>query len=483
MRPYQTTKRAKRVRADFKRRRVLFATLLAAGAGAHLRGLDWDEGATVLYLVGAPPRAGWGAWARSELPEGWRVAPSYYEGTTPILRYVSDDGRKVELHSALEWFGGGNLEEVVGAWELLELGVAEVFQGAGLLATPATTGRDLARRMFPRGHEYPALDDDTQTAIRSTLGQARIEGPQTLLGRYSGDELPGLFEYDGRLMYAALCWSMPAGVPFHVERPAWETIDDYSHGRYNVRARVPHDWPHAFGLLGVKDGRDGWRFPARAGESFRTWCDGAELRLARRNGWDLEIIESLTWPKTVPALRRWSEAMIELRARVGLLAEEGGYSTRVAELARAAVRQMVLTAIGAFQGRPHKVTHEAPIDDPPPDMPLERVRIEDDRYQWFTEEPVAWPAMSHPEWCATVWGRARARLLEAPGGAGALHMRPGTNLVALRTDAIYVDLWQPWEDDGKAGRFRLRRFTHSSVTTPRSSSALLETRKLLDRAE
>lgn len=491
MRPYQAPHSSRRLRIDLKPRRVIFAPL-AGSAGAHLRHLEGLEGATVVYLTGPAP-ASWRDWQRAELPAGWSIAPSYFEGTTPILRYdhAGEEIGPVELHHASEWFGAGDYSEAEAkdAWCLLEIALAEVFPklNARLLATPATTGRDLARRLFPGGAEYAVLDSETQDLLRSTLGQARIEGPQTLLRDYPDHLLPGAFEYDGRLMYAALCWSMPSGVPHYRERVPLEEIDDYAHARYHVRARVPRDWPHAFGILGVKAGRDGWAFPCAPGIEIDTWCDGSEFRLARREGYALEVLESLTWPTTSPALRKWADALVRLREHCVVVSIEGRYSSKVLTLARFAVRHMILTAIGAFQGRPHKVTREAPIDDPPADMPFERARIEGDVYQWSEEDPPAWPEMIHPEWSAVVWGRGRARLLEgpAPAGplrlgertyAGILHCQPGTHVIALRTDAIYVDRWQPWADDGAAGRFRLVRYSHDPVPTPRSAAEVARMR-------
>lgn len=496
MRPYQTASKVQRSRRQYAARGVVFAEISTGGAGGHLDRLDGGAGRTVVYVVGPAPRDGWRAWQALGLPPGWVTEPSYFEGATPILRYAHEHGARVEIHHASEWFGGdADLADALNAWHVLTAATAEVFQGARLLATPATTGRDLARRMLPRGHEFPTLDDETQGLLRSTVGQARIEGPQTLLAdelvERGGCDLPGLFEYDGRLMYAALCWSLPVGVPYWRDRPSLDEIDEYAHARYHVVARVPPTWPHRFGVLGVKEGRDGWRFPARPGERFDTWCDAAELRLAFRHGWSIDVVSSLTFPRTSAALRRWASALVDLRARCTVVGSEGDYSQRVVDLAQRAVRQMLLTAIGAFQGRPHRVTVEAPITDtPPPNMPFERVRIEGDRWQWYEDRPTRWPEFAHPEWCATIWGRGRARLLEGPAGdraghrlhAGCLHLAPGSRVVALRTDAIYVDRWQPWNDDGAPGRFRLVRFTHKPISAPRTATELLALRPQLDRA-
>lgn len=497
MRPYQATKTSKRLRLDLKPRRVIFAQLAGEGAGRHLRLLEGLPGPSVIYLTGRPPES-WKAWQHGALEGEWQVAPSYFEGATPILRYSHPRpafGEKigpVEIHHASEWFGGGDYSdaEAKDAWCVLETALAESMprSRATLLATPATTGRDLARRLFAHTEDFPVLDDETQALLRSTLGQARIEGPQDLLpADLDLPALPGLYEYDGRTMYAALCWSMPVGVPFYETGQPIDHYDDYAHARYHVRARVPADWPKLFGILGVKEGAEGWRFPRLRGEEFSTWCDGSEFRIARREGFVLEVIESITWPRSSSgALRTWAREMVKLREHCVTVALEGRYSTRVLTLARHAVRQMIVTAIGAFQGRAHKVTHEASIDDPPASMPFEKARIEGDIYQWAEDEDAGWPEMSHPEWCATIWGRARARLLEAPAGgtpagverAGILHAQPGTQVIALRTDAIYVDRWQPWPDDGAAGRFRLVRYTHDDVPAPRSAADLLRIRTM-----
>ena len=72
--------------------------------------------------------------------------------------------------------------------------------------------------------------------------------------------------------------------------------------------------------------------------------------------------------------------------------------------------------------------------------------------------------MSHPEWSAQVWGRARARVLWAPTAvahtyAGALTI-PAAQLVSIYGDAVMTTREPEWAaprfDDGKPGRLRVK---------------------------
>jgi hypothetical protein len=437
--------------------------------------------ADIVYLVGKSPTSGWRPWALTTDPH-WEPAPSYYEGATPILRYEhAGSGRRIEFHHSSAWFPGAqdyDVGDAWRAWEILRHEIAHEFDGASLLATPATTGRECWLRTIPWGREYPALDADSQDFLRHTLGQARIEGPDTLLADWAEPELPGAFEYDGRLFYGALCWGLPAGIPSHDFDAGFH---DMAPGRYRVAVRVPQDWERPFGLLGVKDS-DGerWRYPARPGEQFTTWADGAELRLAFREGWEIAILERFLFPRREDPLRTWAEAMIRIRRRI--LQREAPDEIVADVLAGRAVRHMILTTIGAFQGRPHKVTEAAPLESAAAEAaPLARARIEDDWLLWSRDDPARWPGLAHPEWCSTIWGRARARLLEAPTGipdvkAGALHLAPGSRVIAFRTDAIYTTGRQAWPDDGREGRFRLVAQSHGPIPTPRTATALLNVR-------
>lgn len=441
-----------------------------------------------LYLVGDVPGVGVDglrSWAMPErLPDGWEHGRHYLEMPNPVLRYVQG-GREVEVLRVASWLGEADytVKEAAQAMRLVRAELEARFDEGRMLSTPATTGRYLIGRTVPFSSGWPVLTDELQDLIRSTSGQGRIE----LLPR-SG-ELPGLYEYDGRLMYAALCWGLSGGAPV---RDTADEYAGYTRGRYRVRFTVPGDWDercdpkcgmpgHAgIGLLGVTDDDDGWRFPSSPGETGETWCDGAELHVALAHGWKVEIRERLLWPDTPTRgpLDTWAERLVAARQA----AEEAAETPAVAALARNAVRAVILHGIGALHGRPHKVSRAVPIDhgDAVPLDVLDTVRPEGDWLLWTEGSDQAWPEMSHPEWSAAIWARARARLLSGPTGiaamrSGALHVWP-QHVVAFRTDALYLDRDPCWPDDGKPGRYRLKRAVTDPVAAPQDWHELLTTR-------
>lgn len=482
--PYQPGPAAKRMRRPIEQRDAAFAPV-APSAGLQLAQLA-PTLKRVAYLTGPMPDRGWREWALDGLAPAWQLVHYYDEGATPIMRYERRaDRRPVELHHAAEWFGAGDYdaETAEHAWLLLAGRVGATFPGAVLLATPATTGRELFLREIPHGHDYPALDDETQRFLRSTLGQARIESPDVLLRdeiRAGERELPGLYEYDGRLMYAALCWGLPCGPPVH---DACDAFDEYATGRYLVDVTVPgggrDEWRPPFGMLGMRDQAGHIRFPTDPGLTFSTWCDGAELRLALRTGWSCKVRERFLWPRYTHKgpLDAWANKLAAMHLRLlepSLTASDR--NRQLVDMVRRAIRQIILTAIGAFQGRERVETRACPIDEPA-GVPTAIARVEGGHFLWPVTVPPKWPALAHPEWCATVWGRGRARLLEGPNSVGALHSVG--RVVAFSTDAIYLTRRQRWHDDGKVGRMRLVRASAEPVPLPRSRADLLRVRSTL----
>lgn len=443
-------------------------------AGATLKRLD--AATQTAYLVGPVPAAGWRPWALEGLENGWELGEHYYEGATPVMRYVAG-GRKVELQHADAWFMGQATytpAEAARAWALLADALPRRFDRAVLWNTPATTGRDLWLRKIEPGRAWPVLPVSIRDLITENDGQGRIE-----LVDHEPDEIPLLAEYDGRLMYAALAWGLPAGIP-KWERGDAHTYEPQTRGRYLVRVTVPRDWPQPFGLLGIKEGRDGWRYPHAPGERFMTWVDGAELELASHCGWSFEILEALTWPpyNGKGPLDSWARALVAIReqfddARIG--------PGREYALVRAALRSIVLHTIGSLHSRAHKVTRFAAT---PEDLPAESRRVARPEpsggFSYPVELPAKWEAMQHPELASAIWGRARRRLLAGPGKVGALHA--AGDVLAFRTDAIYVTHYQRWGDDGRAGRFRLKHHGAGPFPTPRTARELLNLRSTLPTA-
>ena len=486
----------RRLRRALKVRETAFLPV-GPSAGAMLAELE--PGVEVVYLVGVSP-ASWLTWALTGLPDGWTPGSHYLEATAPVLRYRGPDGRKVEMHRAAQWFGPGDYSayDADTAWAFLKVAVSTEFRDATLLATPATTARELFLRTIPYGREWPVLSGDLQDLIRSTSGQGRTEVVHSpddhehwlAKGRYGAlSELPALFEYDGRLMYAALCWGLPMGVP------SWDAVDDYAgqtRGRYRVRVTVPRDWMETFGLVGVKrdDGSRLWEYPAERGRTFSTWCDGAELQIVLRAGWDVRILERLLWadgPGRGP-LDTWSQKLVTVRNGLEANGRNHPDYADISRLAAYGVRALLLHGIGSFHGRPHTVTQYRRTDDPGT-IPAgaTNVRLEGDWivYTVATADTLdtatpdtSWRArLSHPEWSAAIWARARARLVSGPQSTGALNRTAG-EVVGFRTDAIYFTARQDWPDDNRPGRMRLKRaLTEGPYPWPASGRELVELRE------
>lgn len=416
-----------------------------------------------VFLTGARPHEdnvdAFRAWL-TEPVEGW-TPRHYLERTTrPVLEWTRDDGRRVELLRAASWFGETDAAPmaVVHALDETARAIAGEFPEAVLLRSPATTGRELFVRSIPAGDAWPVLPDELQQLVRSTSTQGRIE-----LVWNGGSELPGLVEYDARVFYAALCDELPAGA---VERWNGEhPYGDYARCRVRARWTVPADWHHV-GIL-PELGPEGWTWPAEPGSEHAGWIAGVELQLARRWGWHVEVDESLVWPDKGRPLDTWARKL----GRLAQAAELDGKP-----LVRAALRSIVLHAIGAFQGRGHLVTKSAPVDELD-ELPAgaSSPRWEGDSIVWGELLGQAWPEAAHPEWCAEVWARARVRLLDAPapggGRVGALHV-PRHELVGFYTDAVFLTADPQWADDGKIGRFRCELVHDAPVRAPRTIGEL-----------
>lgn len=430
-----------------------------------------------VYLVGARPGAGTAAglrsWVHGELPPGWaHDARGHYmeSASSPVLRYTRPGGARVEVHRAAGWFGEGtySVADASDAYDATRALIEQRFDGATLVGTPATTGRVLFQQTIPRGHEFPVLSAELQELIRATAGQHRY-GPSDDELAARGGTLPGLYEYDGRFMFAALAWGAPVGVP---TRDTGDAFAGKARARYRVTFTVPREWSH-LGILGVKEGSDNWHYPRAPGARHETWADGCAVELALQHGWSVVIHERIIWGTGKP-LDEWAARLVKLRESVR------GTDT-VSALVRFALRHLVLTAIGAFSGRAAARTHWAPVGDRRPrGEGVTNVRAEGAFWVWAERGEQGWAELAHPEWSAHIWALAQRRLLDAPTGtagvrAGALHV-PYENVIALRADAVYLTAPAEWPDDGTAGRFRLVRAVREPLPTPSSHTELLRVR-------
>lgn len=469
-----------------------------------------EVGSSRVFLVGRPPfdpdagatRAeAVRAWALGEVPEGW-AAESHYlaDPTLPVLRFRHADGRRVTIMRAASWWGETNADVSTceAAWSGLERALDQVpaFAGAGLADTPATAGRALWLRTIPEGRNYPVMGEELRELIRTTAGQGRIERrPPAPRVPSCGDrscadhELAGGVDFtylDGRLMYAALTWGMPVGEP---RRWTGAEVDGLAarefqttirgRGRWRITVTVPDGWAHV-GMFMAPEAGSGWCYPDKPGQSFTTWADGSEVWAGMEHGWEPVIHEGITWEEGKP-LDAWRNAL------VGVYQAAQANGTPAALLAAKAVRSLLLFTIGAFAAPAHTVTRSAPIDGPPPEVPAgtEVRRVGENLIWQETAAPSSWTVQTmHPEWSATIWARARTRLLTGRGvgqeRVGALHL-PADRVVAFATDAIYLAGGAPgWADDGQPGRFRVKGVRPGPFDWPETASDLY---RLRDEAE
>jgi len=445
-----------------------------------------------VYLTG--PRPGGGspdqsrAWVLGQLPEGWAPDPmGHYlaDPELPVGRFRMGEGkgaRRVELHRVGVWGMDDATSPELARQVMSEVdralhegfasgsGVAKLEGHGSWLSTPATTGRELARSSVPFDRSadcsarFPVLSDDLAALVRSTSTQGRSQ----LLD--VGPELPALHYLDARFAYAALLAELPIGPGALVDGG---TFDPYAPARYEVRATVPDGWDHV-GLLGVKDGADGWLWPSTPGERFTTWADPSELNVAQHHGWTFDVVRTLHYAGRAKVLDGWGRALVRARDAIAAHEAKGEIASDVADLARGAVRAILLHGIGAFQASPRKITRTGTDPSKAP-AGADRHQV-GDRWVWTETMGAAQPELAHPEWSAAIWARCRARLLDSPGPngtrAGALTL-PRDQVVAFRTDAIWTTADPGWPDDGKAGRYRVKTRVEGPIAAPRTIADLL----------
>lgn len=398
----------------------------------ELLAASWAER---IFLVGPRPGGETAAemrdWALGALPDGWTHAHHFLEGTNPVFRYRDPDGRTVEVVRAAQWFGEGVYRpaDARQAWRQLDRALVREFPDPVLLSSPATTGRYLWQRSIRFGDAWPVLDEATVAWLHEHFGQGRFqifEAPRVV---------SRLVAYDARWSYAALCRQLGGGVATWSTRGEWTP---QARGFYRVDVT---GWPDGLGV-GVLPATDG-TWPTRAG--FVSYCEGSELLTARRAGVEFVVRESVLFADARRGpLDLWAERLSRCRART---------SDR---LVLSAIRAIILHTIGSLWGRPYRRTR---YSSNPGDVPhgAADLRVDGNYYAWTETAAPSVPDMVHPELAASIWGRARARLLDAPGPGGRrtgmLHV-PRSTLVGCRADAVYLDRDPGWTDDGQIGRFR-----------------------------
>lgn len=391
---------------------------------------------------------------------------SYTEG-----RYPRVSGHGGEVSWAAQWFGEAAYTpaQAEHVWEVVEQAIQAEWrdQSARLFGTPATTGRDLWGRTIREGEAWPVLAADTQQLIRSTAGQGRMEVFGSI-GKPS--YVPVLYEYDARMSYVALMRNLPIGEPAalfgHIDCADWQHDHPYAEGRYQVTWRAPDGWRWPGLLPAHGAGEREWEWPRHCDEP--SWCGGAELWVALQHGWQVRFHAAHVWARQGDPLRAWNRRLLAVLAIVNDELE----AAELRAMGRAAVRAILLHTVGAFHGSPRRVNHTG--DEPPAEARGIRKLRTGELYSWYTNEAPAWPEMIHPEWSATIWGRARARLAYSHRGeAGFLTVDPA-ELVAVRTDAIYTTSATGWTtDNGDPGHYTLRGVHKGPFAYPSTGTDVL----------
>lgn len=428
------------------------------------------------------------AWFLAPVGEGWTGSHFLADDAALVGRWEHTDGRTLEVQHVATWFGNGSYSarDAAMAWAVLRKELDTVCPGAVLMSTPSTTGRDVWRRMIPaKSKGFPVLSDELRQLIHATSGQGRRE-----LVRHEPVTLGMVTQWDMRLAYASLAWGMPVGAPTMVTRGQWDALTDEDQdklsqrrGRWLVQATVPPGWDHV-GILPYL-GPEGWAWPSKPGTSFRSWCSGSELCLAREHGWRVDVLEGFHFAEGKP-LNAWRDALLAIHGRASAPDWHPDVAP-AAPLVRAAVRMMLLGTIGAFASRSRATTHTAPEGAP---LPADaQVREVAGQYVWQTAGVRSeWTErMSHPEWAAEIWARCRTRLLEAPAvgearvRTGALHVPPGT-VIGFRTDGLTLAGDPEWPDDGAVGRFRLTGRARGAFGWPQTDGALSQLKRVAEGA-
>lgn len=459
---------------------------------AFLAALPERERPRLVYLCGGDTAGTTPgiSWWHEPLSHGWALRRWYDK--TDRRTAVYDRGELLcELRMAAPWFGGTgpalDPATCLDAWKLLLRQWRGAFGNqAVLMTTPAMTGMEAFEASMPYGASVETLSPELRTLIQGFTTQGRRE-----LFHSFTRTISTLTEIDARWMYAACLHRLPTGP---LLRDARNEFAGYTPGFYLVQATVPATWGH-IGLLpdlatiepgeaGIEpeeDERDGVRYgvryPRRPRQRFWSWASGAEVMLAKQCGWRVKIHQRLLWPETEKRPDVAKVWITKLRA----LRESGQHQgTPASELVAGAYRHLVIDVIGSWYAGEREEHGILPLEQlgELPQGAIPHIERNDatgaDVVLWSRYRPLSSELLRyrHPEWAATVWGRARARL-----AAQALRYPLGS-LVALRTDGIWTtanvyDLAVN-DDDTRPGAWRVKSCLDGPVFWPTSEAQLIE---------
>ncbi|SEL28106.1 hypothetical protein [Streptacidiphilus jiangxiensis] len=428
-----------------------------------------------------------------------RMAGHFVHARQPVGRYTrvgaERNAEHVEIRSVGEWFdpaGADPLlvrEAFVCLWKALKVKWPDVV----LMGSPSQTGKDLWARTIPLKGQwaggYPVLSQELRGLFHATAGQGRTE---LILPPGIPAELPGLVEYDRTFAYARHTWRSPVGVPRRVTGAAFAKLTEaeqkkllMSPAHLQVRVTVPDGWEHVGLLPAPISGDRNWEYPSAPGATFTTWAGGAEVHTALSNPfgpWRIEVLDALVFAEGDP-IDKWSKWLKEAWASLsaGAQIHADACQRQALYLASRAVRSILLFGIGGFAQRPRLVTGTTSLDELHLVPEGAEILTHDERQvTWQRVSGFSRDPMAHPEWSASVWSGARAALLSMrmrPENVqvGALHV-PAGQVVAFRTDAVYLTARHDWPYHGEPGDYLLKGHLAGPVPAPASEDELLALR-------
>ncbi|CAQ03343.1 hypothetical protein ACR8AL_07460 [Clavibacter sepedonicus] len=469
-------------------------------------------GATRIMLSGRVPEPAPGVrhWLYVQTP-GWTPGTHWIgAGVPPTGRFQhATTGHKVEVRTVAEWFGDLPLTPAQArlTWDTLAAVIASVDERARLMLSPAATGTNLWAWSLPKNVNPVPISEEIDEEQHRTSGQHHYEhlvaGPSfeehedcvPMIDPVKTRKISTFAHVDGRFMYAALCRELGIGPAVRLNRSAaYElmTTNPYARARYHVRFTVPADWRHV-GILGMRHFRveDGWYYPNRPGATGETWADAAEISVALNAGWLIDPLEAIVFQKAKP-LDTFAERMIRARDRV---TQNPEIPVPMQRALSTALRSIMIYTIGALasSGREQTRVVTNPMEIPPEFQ--RSVQRHGELYIFRVPSTIntRTQRMYHPELAWQIWGRGRARVLDAPTAfgnhtGGALKLAPHT-LIGINGDALYTTHVPQWSlpqehdggDDGKTGRLRLVSVIEGSFNTPATLDARTALRARADR--
>ncbi|WP_042388130.1 hypothetical protein [Streptacidiphilus melanogenes] len=428
-----------------------------------------------------------------------RMAGHFVHPRQPVGRYTrvgaERNAEHVEIRSVGEWFDPAGAdptlvrEAFVCLWKALRVKWPDVV----LMGSPSQTGKDLWARTIPIKGQwaggYPVLSHELRALFHATAGQGRTE---LILPPKVPAELPGLVEYDRTFAYARHTWRSPVGTPRRVTGAAFAKLTEaeqkkllMSPAHLQVRVTVPDGWEHVGLLPAPISGDRNWEYPSTPGATFTTWAGGAEIYTALSNPvapWRIEVLDALLFAEGDP-IDKWSKWLKEAWASLsaGAQIHADPRQRQALHLASRAVRSILLFGIGGFAQRPRLITGTTPMDELHLVPEGAEILTHDERHvTWQRVSGFSRDPMAHPEWSASVWSGARAALLSMrmrPENVqvGALHV-PAGQVVAFRTDAVYLTARHDWPYHGEPGDYLLKGHLASPVPAPASEDELLALR-------